>query len=387
MRNRKPPLSFRLALALALLLVACAEPEIVPTIIPTAAPFIPATNTPPPPPQPIAGAATATPTPDAASATTPRPTSTPVPVSPIVSITNRQQLETLVAGSEITVNGLAQRNASDTVWVTLVGIDRRILLDVAATVSEGGGATDTWQATLTVPLSTLGPAQLQASLRNEQNQALIIDLVPVELVLDAELTDRYITLNEPAPGALAYAGSYLYLAGSMNRPAGGLITMALLTDACGTIASRQSFGVRSGGSWYGYLLVPTDVAGPACLVASFGEPGAETWRRSLRPLEVIPYGAADAPPSLQITGPAANATAPDGATFTVSGLAFNTDASAISISVVLDNGLLLAQANATIDEFGYWEASIGLPPGVTGNAAINVSVGEGLEAQRLLTIE
>ncbi len=390
-------------LCLAFGLAACTSSGAVPTLIPTVQVPLPATNT----PLPRLGAglpATSTPqgTPAApvdALIAGANPAATPVAAgigstSPIVSIANAARLAQMVAGSDVTVSGLAQRDPSHRVWVSILSLDQRLLLDVPATITSSGGRTDTWEVTFRAPLSTLGRASLLASVRTADNQVLMVDPHPVELVLDATLTDRYITLTEPGSGFTAYTGYYVYLTGQMSRPAGGLITMLVLDEACRAVASRQSFGIRSGsGRWFGYILVPRDAApGPGCVVATFGEPGDDVWRQTFVPITIGDGDDRDAPTTLHIIEPAADATARAGHSFLVSGLAYNVPGQTIEVNVSLDSGLSLAQSQGAVDDFGYWELDVSLPPGIAGSAAVTIRAGSPgddgyAEARLLLTIE
>lgn len=384
------------SLLLAVWLLGCSQVEPLPTQVPTAVPAqpIPPTATPLPPTldfrqltptiQPTIQIPTlAIPTRSA--------TNTPEPISPLITINNLTDNASLILGSEITVSGLAQRESSHTIWVTLISIDRQILADLPATISKGTGRTDSWELLLTVPESVLAPAQLQASIRNTENQIIAFDAIPVVLSLDTGQTDRYVVLNHPVANQTVAAGYYLYMNGITARPVGGRLHMLIFGEDCQTISSRSSFGISGRGSeWYGYAYIPKDVSGFVCAVAYFGTPGEENWRMVIVPINVLPDE--DETAILQLVSPQTGTIARSGESFTVTGIAYNAPNSEIFASISLDGGQILAQGTAIVDSFGYWELTVPLPAGFVGKAAISVSAGipgeDGfVQTQLLFTIE
>jgi hypothetical protein len=48
----------------------------------------------------------------------------------------------------------------------------------------------------------------------------------------------------------------------------------------------------------------------------------------------------------------------------------------VTVSVLLDNGRMIAQSAATTDYWGYWETEITLPIDVLGAAQVTIAAGE-----------
>lgn len=388
-------LTFFLLTTLTLLLAACGAPAL-PTPVPTAlVPTVTPTHTPPPPTRDLGQntLATSTALPPSPTAPPPRPSATPAPVSPLISISQPTGDLSLVLGSEMTLSGLAQRNEGQTIWVTLITPDRIVLVDTPATFSRSGGNTDAWQASFTVPEFVVGPAQLQATIRDSQNQIITAEVRAVMLTLDASRTPRFLVLQRPLYNQNVVAGYYLFMDGQTGLPAGGLITMKILIDDCQTEAAKQSFGIGGGyGSyWYGYIGVPRNLSGPACAIAYFGAPGTDTWRQALVPINILAE-TDEAAAGIFIVNPIAGGAARAGQSFAVSGLAYNAVDDTVLTTVTLDGGQILSQATAVVDDFGYWEVNLTLPPGIAGSAAISAVTGLPgddyyAETQLLLTIE
>lgn len=388
--------TFFLLTTLILLLAACGAPAL-PTPIPTAqVPTAAPTHTPPPPTRELSPVTRATSTALPPSPTNPptRPTATPAPVTPIISISQPAAGDlSLVLGSELVLSGLAQRNEPQTIWVTLITPDRIVLVDTPATFSRSGGNTDAWQASFTVPEFIVGPAQLQATIRDSQNQIVVAEVRAVTLTLDASRTPRFLALQRPVYNQNVVAGYYLFMDGQTGLPAGGLITMKILTDDCQTEAARQSFAIGGGyGSyWYGYIGVPRNLSGPACAIAYFGTPGADNWRQALVPINILAE-TDEAAAGIFIVNPTAGSVARAGQSFAISGLAYNAVDDTVLVTITLDGGQILSQATAVVDDFGYWELNLTLPPDIAGSAAISAVTGLPgddyyVETQLLLTIE
>ncbi|MCA9938066.1 MAG: hypothetical protein KC418_05460 [Anaerolineales bacterium] len=361
-----------------LLLCACNAPSL-PTPIPTVlVPTTTPTNAPPLPTRDLAQipVATATPLPAFPTPLPPHPTDTPTPIAPIISIGQPTADVSLVLGSELTVSGLAQRNEGQTIWVTLITPDRVLLVDMPAEVSQSGGNTDGWRASFTVPEFIIGPAQIQATIRDSQNQIITAQALAVNLALDVNRTPRYITLDHPLTDQIAVAGYYLFMDGLTGLPTGGLLTMKILMDDCQTETAKFSFPITGGygGYWYGYIGVPRNVAGPACAVATFGTPGEDTWRQALVPINILPK-TDEAAAGIFIVSPASNSTALAGKGFALSGLAYNAIDDMVLVTITLDGGQVLSQGTAAVDDFGYWELTLTLPPDVEGSADISVITG------------
>jgi hypothetical protein len=292
-------------------------------------------------------------------------------------------------GSDIVAGGLAQLNPKESVYLRLVTANGRILTETVALISE----VNTWQASLHVPLNVSGPAQLQASIRNQKGEILAMDHVGVILALDTALGGRYLALFRPVNGENAVAGYYLFFDGFAQQ-AGGGVTISLWTENCQTRVAQQFFSLRTSAYWRGFLVVPRNIVGPACAVAYFGSPEEpDAWREAQLPINILPADDADAPGAraVMIGFPSAGATLSAAEPLQLYGTAYNAPDDEVLVSILLDNGRILTEGIAPVDDFGYWELTLILLPDTEGVAQITASFGnptdpDYAQAQTAITI-
>lgn len=346
----------------------------LPTPLPPSPTPLPPTRDLTPPP--------ATPVPTQSAATRP-PTLTPIPIEPLLNVTAPDDGDQLILGSAIVVRGLAQLDATHVISVTLRSANGRIL-------SSGQGMPNAvgWEAALSVPETVSGVGQLHASILDSSGAALVTDVTAITLALDTTVTEQYLTLSSPTKEDTAVAGYFLFFDGYVRRPTGGAVTISLWTDDCQTEAAKYQISLGGSGYWQGSLGIPRNVAGPACAIAYFGDPGAENRREVQIPITI--YAADDpAASGVQITSPSGGSAISAGQELLLSGTAFN--AASLLIRIELDNGRVVAEQTAVPDGSGYWELIITLPFDVEGSAKISVAAlnraGATIAtAERLITI-
>jgi len=369
------------------IVVACQPLEEVPTRLPTAevptpmpaTATVPPTRTPEPTPTPL-------PTPTVVFATR---TATPVilPNGPAVNITTPSINSELVMGTKVSIGGLGQMLPSQTLSVTLVSATGHLLAKAEAELSDFNG----WQVDLTIPQQVSGPAQLQASILDEDGELVAIDVHAVHLILDTSTTDKYMALFRPVTGEQAVSGFNLFFDGRAQDPTGNYITISLWDQNCQNRIAVQGFNLRGSAYWQGFLVVPRDITGPVCAVADFGETGEEDWREAQVLLEILAPTDENAKGVL-IGNPPPNATLTAGETIQLFGTAYNAPDGEVVISVILENGRVITEIVTTADIFGYWETSLFVPPDAQGTAMINISIGTPSESnyaqnQTIVTIE
>ena len=353
-----------LLLTLALLLVACeqAAPTPLPTntiAAPTTGEALPATSTTaaptatataPAPTPTTAPTDTAVPeaTPTVATAT---PTAEPVPLQ----VEAPAEGETLAVGSSVTVAGTAAPGAQQvTVALTAAGLT---LVESAVTLGE---EETSWQTLLDVPEDMVGNATLQATLADGTSVT-----VPVSLARPAATSDTTLTLTYPMANTKAVAGHVLFFTGRAQRPYDDAITIAVLFEACQTVAAAQTFTVGEGGQWWGFVNIPETVFGPACAVAYTGPFAGEDWRAAHTPLTILPI---DDPAARGVfIGNFPDAAVAPGEVLTVYGSAFNVPEDQVLVSLEVD-GAVVVEGTASVDRFGYWETALTLPAGTTAPA-------------------
>lgn len=365
----------RFLLPLSLLLVgllaaACGSPSpALPTQVPLAAlPTATATTLPPtrdlsqPP---------LTPLPTEPPPTRP-PTVTPTPVDVWVRIAVPEEGASLVMGSDVIVRGLVQRDPDQTVWLSLFSATGRLLAEAEARTGESS-----WEAGFTVPQSVSGSAVLGATVRSAAGDPVNSDQIRVELALDAATADRFLVLTQPVVDETAVAGFNILFDGQVLLPANNTVTIEIWEN-CEERVAQQSFIMgRSSVSfpWQGFVVVPEELAGPACAVARAGEPGAENWREAQRFITVLPQDDPEAR-GIRLGAPGANASVSAGDALLLYGTALNVREGPVAVSVSLENGRVISQGSATTDYWGYWETTVNLPIDLEGLAEVTITAGE-----------
>jgi hypothetical protein len=152
------------------------------------------------------------------------------------------------------------------------------------------------------------------------------------------------------------------------------MTISLWDQNCQNRIAIQGFRLSGSAYWQGFLIVPSNVTGPVCAVAEFGERGEADWREAQVLLEILPPNDENAKGVL--TGnPPPNSTLTAGESILLYGTAYNAPEGEVVISVLLENGRIITEIVAQTDFFGYWETSLFVPTDAEGAAVINVSIG------------
>lgn len=310
-----------------------------PTVTPTATP-VPPTATPLPTETPLPPTATTTPVPDVA-----------------LTVTVPAAETTLEIGSQVTVAGEAMPGGEPlTVSLETAGITL-----VENTVSLGSDTT-AWEVTLTVPENVSGRALLRVSQSGET-------AVEVPVLLQRPATSgTSISLTYPDVETMAVASQVLFFQGRVQQPINEEIAIAVLYEECQTVGARQTFEVGEGGQWWGYVVIPETVFGPACAVAYTGEFEAEEWRAAATPLTILE--ANDPAAQGVFVGNFPFQELVPGEQVAVYGRAYNADEVEVSLQVA---GQVVADGTATVDRFGYWETDLILPTTVTGSEGFFVA--------------
>jgi hypothetical protein len=361
-------------LSFSFALVACNQAEL-PTQVPTAAM--------PPTAVPTATAARELPpTRDLNPTATPPPEPTPVPptasvtptataVQPGVNITTPGEGAQFIMGSDIVVSGLMRLAEDQNLEVILVSANGYLLAQATAIVISD---TDAWQASLFVPDSVSGPAQLQAIIRDQVDEVVAMDVLGVHLALDTTTSDRYLALFRPAPTDTIVAGYFIFFDGRAQRPVDNLVTISIWHENCRTQAARQNLVMSGSGYWWGRMVVPQELEGPACAIAHFGAPGEVGWREVQVPVTIVQPGS-PAARGIVIGGPFPGGTVPAGELLTIYGVAYDARNSDLLITILLDNGRIVTEGVTRSDYWGFWELEIFLPDDALGPASITVSLG------------
>ena len=351
--------------------VACRPADAVPTAIPTAALPV-ATNaiaaSALPPTRDIVSSPTPLP-PTPTAVTPPTPTPTPV-VAPILSLTTPASGETLYVGQSTEASGFVHGSPEMTVKVGLTSATGYSLLTTDATID-----TNSWRATLDVPLFVTGAGLLQVALLANDGTVLARDSAPVTLGVDPEEAESFMALSRPARGDMVVAGHYLFFDGRLQAAAGGRVTIALLMDSCQNEVAAYTFSLRGSSYWQAYIIPPRDLSGAGCAVAYVGSPGEEGWRAAQVPVDVLARNDPEAV-GVMIANPANGRRLTGGDTVTINGVAYNAPGGEVQVAVMLANGQIIAESAAQAGASGFWELDVTLPVDVEGEATITASIGD-----------
>jgi hypothetical protein len=110
-------------------------------------------------------------------------------------------------------------------------------------------------------------------------------------------------------------------------------------------------------------------------VAHFGTPGEDNWRETQVFLDVLP---ADDPTALDvhIGNPPPDSLLFPGEPLLLYGTAYNAPDQIVTVSILLENGRLLTEGVAQVNDFGYWELELYIPEEIEGLAQIEAIVGQ-----------
>lgn len=360
---------------LSIILVAC-KPEIeVPTLVPTAEapPSPPPTRTSIPTPTSTVVVNTATPT------QTPIPTVTPVipgiDETPFaqsgVNITSPREHAEIVQGFEASVGGLVQLGPSETLSVTLVSATGHTLAIADVALHQFSN----WEAMLDIPVSYAGSARVIAKVLDSNAGVIAQDSQAVTLARNPEVEDRYLDLFRPHGGGKVVAGYNMFFDGWVHNPLNNLIVISLWSDNCQVRKAVQSFRLRGSGYWQGFLVVPSDVSGPACAIAHFGETGEDGRREVQIEVEVLPARAEDAIGVL-VGNPPPESSVEPGSTLLLYGTSYNAPDNEIRITILSEDGRLVTEGITSADMFGYWELSLFIPSEASGVTEIAAEIGD-----------
>ena len=370
---------FGLGFVFGLLLIGCGTPD---DPLPTLAPLVvlpspTATSLPPTldistraPESGVSGSGSGTTT----AQSTPKPTITPTPVNPLINISDPNPNQLLILGNEVAVRGLVQMEPDQSIQVSLVSSNGRLLTEAAATPNEFG-----WQTSFILPPQVSGAATVRATLLAADGSVLSTYDVPVWLTLNKETADRYLEMFRPTFEATAVGGFNIFFDGEILLPVNRTISVSIWAEDCQTRVARQSFVLGASNRpvyWQGFVVVPEDLEGAACAVASTGEPGTENWREASVPINVLPPTQLEAR-GVTIGNPPPDSEAIAGQELVLYGTALNVSEGPVSVSILMENGRVVSQTSFNTDYWGYWETAVTLPIDVEGLAEITVSAGEG----------
>jgi hypothetical protein len=275
-------------------------------------------------------------------------------------------------GTDVLIRGLVEKDPAHAVWLSLTSATGHLLSEVQAREGE-----TSWEAGFTVPQSVSGAAFLNVAVRDTAGDIQAENSTRVNLVLDADTADRFVVFAAPEFGETAVAEFNILFSGQTKLPAGNSITIEIWENCEEPVAKQRFILGRSPNSfpWQGFVVVPKELEGRACAVAAAGEIGEESWREAQTIIEVLPQDHPEAR-GVHLGYPPPDTTIAAGSSVTLYGTALNVREGPVTVSVLLDNGRMIAQSAATTDYWGYWETDITLPIDVLGAAQVTIAAGE-----------
>ena len=319
-------------------------------------------------------AATRNVTPTSLPPTNTRPVATATPVNAVINITVPDANVELMMGSTIRVFGLVQKELEQSVWVSLISSNNRLLVEQQAQPNEIG-----WETEIPIPNQVSGAAWLQAAVRADDGTLQNLYRHPIKLVPNKETESRFIEIYRPLVDETAVSGFNVFFDGDIKGAVGNQLTISLWVDDCQTQIAKQSFNLGTSNRsfyWQGFAIAARDASGPGCAVASFGTPGSENWREASVPINILPTTDQNAK-GIRIGNPPPDSDIVSGSTLFINGSALNIADEEILVSILLENGRIVSQTPARTDWWGYFELEVLIPPDIEGPAQIIAEFGEG----------
>lgn len=297
---------------------------------------------------------------------TPAPTATPV--TPALALSRPLAGESLPTGQPFTASGTRTAEADWRLELALFALDGRLLTAVPLPITETGTAN--WQAELPLPSAVTGQAVMQLNLFNQAGNLLVQESRTVTLLPNPD-DRRVLWLQQPLAGDTAVPGYYIYFDGQSQLPAENLIRLALLDENCQTVQREDSFRVSGSGYWQGFLPVPDNAsAGPACIRVAFGSPQSNDRRETLLPITLLAPNDPQANQIRVLGALPSDGQLRSGETRPLFGLAYNAPNELLYLSLALPDGTVLLAEAVEVNAYGYWETTLRVPVGVTGQARL-----------------
>jgi hypothetical protein len=317
---------------------------------PTAVPATPTTEIIPTEPEPTSDTLFPTPV------VTPTPTLTPTQEMPNYALIIREPAPaaTLLAGREVTFRGEVQPPTSDPITLTVtIGAFTAVSTQIIPDAANGS-----WEFSTRLAEAASGPGMLRVML-GQLAQAE----QPIQLAFDSATDEPYISLSRPLQGETAVAGHAFLMQGDSNNLLNNSFTIGVLIDNCTNFIAAQKISLSSG-SWYGFVILPLNVApGPACAVAYTGEYNENGWRQALIPIQLRAFD--DPQATLLQLGNPGDFSFAVGRTTNLFGVAINVPDRAVDIMLVLDSASggseVVTSGTAFADQFGLWSIDLELP--------------------------
>lgn len=217
---------------------------------------------------------------------------------------------------------------------------------------------DGWfRAELLVPPHVQGPVELIIEGASGR-EVISLTILGPSTVTKEENTPS-LTLINPIVEEMTAAEIPLFFEGEVANPIDEQITIGLLVNQCQNFVARQTIQI-SGGEWFGYIIPPPNLTGPACAIAYTGTLGQGTWREVRVPISLSPLEEIPAENKIAL-GNLSTLKFTLGTTVSLVGRAIAPEETQIVVRLFSPNDNLLAETAGPVTQFGIWTLSLSIP--------------------------
>lgn len=312
-------------------------------------------DAPPPTPEP-------TPLPPPTEEAAPPPTPEPKPF-------DFTQVPPQIMNGETAVIAGTAPNIGGDVTVELVA-GPHLLAEGTSQVNDNGD----WQVELSVPYSVYGAGRVQAL--SEAETAVR----PIAIrASDSDPLDVAINGVQPFPDTVAVAGAPLFFSGNVKNAINGNVTVSFWINDCTEQVANQPITLGNGAEfWNALIYLPQNLADDrGCASIATGSAASGNWREHIIPVEILQLNDEEAEGFITI-GNRPDQPFRAGTSIYLFGTALNLPEPFIEIDWIGegDNPVFLI-TTTNVDDFGYWDAEIDIPEGLSGQTRMIISSGEG----------
>lgn len=229
-----------------------------------------------------------------------------------------------------------------------------------------------WELYYTTPNWTGGIVYLIAAI--EQNGQMIQqDTIQIYLQ-SSEDSDLFVSLSRPQQNGLAVAGKAIFIDGLAARSEKNFkVAVAIMDAQCQVRYAGIDLTVPEKGHWAGFVIVPGDVIGQICVLATVGDAGSGEYREVHVPMTVV---AATDPVATDITvgSPMPRQVVDSGALIQSVGTAYGAVNNQVNLKMQLTDGTVIVEKLVPVSDAGIWQTAIKLPDDKIGIANVTATM-------------
>lgn len=278
----------------------------------------------------------------------------PMPVAAGLSVELPAAHGQYLAGDKITAMGTAASGTTEVALTLYVG--PHLVEQVTTAVDD---RRNSWQANLNLPANIISRGRLVVTAGDQTiTQPLTIYPRPGEMAR--------VVIGRPFSHEMLVAGTTTFVRG-MAEDLVDNVTIGVLVDECTRLVAEQGATVI-GDEWYGQLLLPADVTGPACLTAYTGSHGTAASAEWVIPVSILAATVLE-DPYIVVADPVGQ---PDRqAAWQLFGTAVHAPHNEVTIEIADTDGRGLFRQTVAVSDSGYWEVTVNLPAGAPDFIIVN----------------